>query len=67
MSDCLGDMWLVKNWFLYLLHCIDYKAKESVIVCAHVNFSHWDEQTQGKCWSPKGATHMMQIQEMSLR
>ncbi len=67
MSECLKDMCLVKNGSDMYLG--DDGAKELVMICDHVHFSHKNGQTQDCFYSPKGRgcseTHVTLIQEMN--
>ncbi len=53
VSECLEDTCLVKNGSNMYLS--DDGAKESVIICDYVHFSHKNEWTQDRFLSPKGA------------
>ncbi len=53
MTECSEDMCLVKNGSNMYLG--DDGAKELVIICDHVHFSHKNEWTKDCFWSPKGA------------
>ena len=62
-SKCSEEMWLVENESkIYLWDC---GAKESIIICVHVKFSHWRQYNQSCRKSPKKAWPCIQEAECS--
>ena len=52
-QNVLEIMWLVRNGSN--IYFGDYGVKESLIICVHVHFSHWNQYTRTCRWSPKKA------------